>query len=108
MFMHDLVLTHLLSIGPMLFIDTDTDNETIIHRVTGVVSFGFECAKEFIPGYYAPVFPQNEWIKSIMKKTNTCPNVHDNKLERCSSSRIRSNSINLVLIFYCMYKNIVS
>ena len=85
--------------GPAVYVGNETDSK--VHRIIGIVSFGFRCASRGIPGYYASVYPQLEWIQSIVNQTNTCTNVDKtakNGLQTCSAPSVniaflRSNLI---------------
>ena len=80
-----ILILDLISIGPLIYKDNSTG--TKVFRIIAVVSWGFGCAQEGHPGYYAPVFPQLDWIKSIMKETEKCPRDENKQnLATCSSS----------------------
>ena len=67
-----------------------TGNNTI-HRIVGIVSYGFGCATKYMPGYYAPVYPQLEWIREVVHQTNECKNTDEkskNGLATCSTTTI--------------------
>ena len=91
--------------GPVVY--TYFENGTLVHRVIGLVSFGFECATPFKPGYYASVYPQLEWVKHVIKETNKCANLdssYKNGLARCSAMNRKKASFNLqicLLFFIC-------
>ena len=76
------------------------ENGTIVYRIIGLVSFGFECAMPLTPGFYAPVYQQLEWVKVVIKHTNQCPN-QDSKcksgLARCSATKGKKRLIQLEL-----------
>ena len=75
-----------------------------IHRIVGIVSYGFGCASKGSPGYYAPVYPQLEWIRAVVNQTNECKNA-DKKakfgLATCSSTTIHVKFVfkNLILLY---------
>ena len=86
------------------------ENGTVIHRIIGLVSFGFQCAMPLTPGFYAPIFPQLEWVKKVIKNTNQCPNL-DSKCEsgmaRCSATKGKKSLLQResFLLFYILAKN---
>ena len=97
-------------IGPIIYTDNKTGRD--IHSVIGVVSFGFGCANRpygsGYHGFYAPVYPQLNWIKNVIAKTNTCPNVEKKNvfkavfkdvLSRCSSSCLKTKYLVYYLLF---------
>ena len=96
-----LPLTHILQkinvqfTGPMIY--KENGNDTNIHRLMALVSFGFDCAHRGSPGYYAPVYTQLEWVRHIMQNTIRCPNIDQNSLGKCSSSRMKTNLVTNVL-----------
>ena len=81
--------------GPMIY--KENGNDTNIHRLMALVSFGFDCAHRGSPGYYAPVYTQLKWVRHIMQNTITCPNINQNALGKCSSSRMKTNVVTNVL-----------
>ena len=99
--LHQAASSHILQIinvqftGPMIY--KENGNDTNIHRLMALVSFGFDCAHRGSPGYYAPVYTQLEWIRHIMQNTITCPNIDQNGLGKCSSSRMKINFVMYVL-----------
>ena len=103
---YDFFLMILYIIGPIIYTNNKTGRD--IHRVIGVVSFGFECALPKYHGFYAPVYPQLNWIKNVIAKTNTCPNVEKKNvfkavfkdvLSRCSSSCLKTKYLVYYLLF---------
>ena len=79
------LISNFISIGPLIYKDNSTGTD--VFRIIAVVSWGFGCAEEGKPGYYAPVFPQLDWITSIMKETAKCPKEENkDRLATCSSS----------------------
>ena len=82
-------------------------NDTNIHRLMGLVSFGFNCALPDSPGYYAPVYTQLEWIRHIIQNTITCPNIDQNVLGKCSSSKMKTNFVTYVwsIVFLLLVLN---
>ena len=99
-----LSLIDVYSLGPVIYEDNENENETSVNRVIGIVSFGFGCGKPNVPGYYAPVHPQIDWIKGVMKNTNKCSNFDKNKEKLCPCS---SNTfhIKLTSILYIIFKS---
>ena len=93
----------LIVVGPAIYTVNNTRNETI-HQIVAIVSYGFGCATPHIPGYYAPVYPQLEWIREVLKQTNECKNT-DKKakdgLATCSTITIKNQIFftNLVVLY---------
>ena len=80
--------------------------------IVGIISWGFECGRPNKPGYYAPVYPQMEWIRKIINKTNKCKNTDKNTkngLATCSTTTINIKFIlpyliTLFLIYFVSNK----
>ena len=55
--------------GPLLYYDKRMNATVVI----GVVSFGFGCASQNTPGYYARVNQVIPWITDVIKNSDKCP-----------------------------------
>ena len=56
-----------LILGPVIY------TERNISTVVGIVSYGYGCATPDVPGYYANVNKQLNWLKQVLSKdTTTC------------------------------------
>ena len=55
--------------GPLLYYDEGMNATVVI----GIVSFGFGCASQYTPGYYARVNQVLPWITDVINTSDKCP-----------------------------------